>query len=234
MTKNKQLLLAIFLTSSISASCIGTGPIKETNHTVPADEIETAKVDLRMRAGELNCRGGSDQLMEARFLTTVESWVPDITYEVRGSRGILGLKQKKSKRFNLGKKKNIWELRFSDSIPLEMEMDLGAGTCRLDLTYIRLETLTIDIGVGELELRLPEDISDRVRVIVDGGIGSASIVIPEHVGARVEASGGLGSIDIDGMKKKGSKYFNNAFDYDKPYFDISIEGGIGSIEVKMR
>lgn len=172
--------------------------------------------------------------MDGLFLTNLTDMKPDVSYDARGSRGFLTIRQEKKKGIVFGKVKNDWTISLSDSLPLDMEVDLGAGECRLDLTGIRLESLTVDIGVGELNLILPDRISDRVRVRVDGGIGSALVYVPEHVGARVDAGGGIGSIDIHGMKKKGSKYFNQAFDYDKPYFDISIEGGIGSIEVRTR
>ena len=43
------------------------GPERTETRSIPLDQSEEVRVDLKMGAGELRVHGGSDQLMEGRF-----------------------------------------------------------------------------------------------------------------------------------------------------------------------
>ena len=66
----------------------------------------------------------------------------------------------------------------------------------------------------------------------DGGVGPPTIRLPRDVGVRVEASGGIGSINVTGLKKRGRGYVNDAYGKSPVTLRIEVKGGIGSIEIE--
>ena len=66
---------------------------------------------------------------------------------------------------------------------------------------------------------------------IEGGVGSAMIHLPKDVGVRVEASGGIGSINADGLRREGHSYENDAYGRTSTKIDMTVHGGIGEINL---
>lgn len=121
-----------------------------------------------------------------------------------------------------------WEIELTKSIPLDLFVDVGTGSTKMDLAGIKLEKLrveggtgsmdidlsksqastsqaslpvSIDVGTGSLDLILPN--SAPVEVNYQGGTGSTRITLPQGAGVQVEVrDGGVGSLRLpDGFTK---------------------------------
>jgi len=66
---------------------------------------------------------------------------------------------------------------------------------------------------------------------IQGGIGQARIRLPSNVGVRVQASGGIGSINVNGLTKQGDEYVNAAYGKTAATVDLTVHGGIGEIDL---
>jgi predicted membrane protein len=66
---------------------------------------------------------------------------------------------------------------------------------------------------------------------VEGGVGSAMIRLPRDVGVRVNASGGIGSVNADGFRRDGDSYENDAYGKTASSIDMTVHGGIGEIDL---
>jgi hypothetical protein len=64
-----------------------------------------------------------------------------------------------------------------------------------------------------------------------GGVGQATVHLPQEVGIRAEAHGGLGSINVTGLEKTGDHYENSLYDKAKVNLRLKVEGGIGQINI---
>ena len=66
---------------------------------------------------------------------------------------------------------------------------------------------------------------------IEGGVGQANIRLPKNVGVIAHASGGIGSIDVRGLKHDGDSYTNDAYGKSTATIHLKVEGGIGEMVV---
>jgi len=126
-----------------------------------------------------------------------------------------------------------WDCGFSTEIPLDLVFEIGAVDARLDLSELQVKDLTLKTGASSTNLKLPAK-AGMTHLKVESGAASVEIEVPEGVAARVEASAGLASIDVDQNRfPKQNGYYQSA-DYDtaENKVDIQIETGLASIEIK--
>lgn len=200
--------------------------------TIDAGAAMSAAVSVRMGAGELRLSGGAASLMEAEFTTNLKHWMPDIDYRVAGDRGRLLVRQRKGRSFFVGHRRNDWDIRLTETLPLDLDLKLGAGESQLDLRGVNLASLEVDMGVGELDVDLTGPRTRDLEVRIHGGIGSATVKLPRDVGVRVEVDGGLGSVNAPGFIKDGHRYTNGSFGRTAVAVRVKVEAGIGSIDLR--
>ena len=194
----------------------------------------TRDVRLDMGVGELRLQGGASSLMEGHFKYNIEHWKPKVEYRVIGSRGVLKVKQGKSRRMHVGRKRNIWDVSLNDDVPLDLFVDCGVGDSDLDLRGLTLKSLEIDMGIGELTVDLAGELERDLDIVVDCGIGSTTIFLPENIGVRARVDHGIGSVNARGFKKRGGVYTNDAYGETKVTIDIEVDSGIGSLDLRLR
>ena len=215
------------------AGCEDMADLTTDTKMVEAEGAEAVEMNLRMGAGELRLSGGARALMEAEFTHRTRRRPPEVDYRVTGSKGFLAVRQRRDGRIFLGSSRNEWDIKLNSRIPADMKINLGAGESRLDLAEVDLRSLTVDMGVGELKLDLRGKHERNLDVIIDGGIGSGTIYLPREVGVRVRVDGGIGSVEAHEFDKKGHVYTNEAYGKSAVTIDISIDAGIGSIDLRL-
>ena len=96
--------------------------------------------------------------------------------------------------------------------PEEMIVQGGAGKIALDLTgdWVNSADIEVSSGVGQLDLRLPDD-----------------------VGVRVEVTGGLSNVETSGLSRSGDAYVNDAYGEAEIELDITITTGVGQVDLKV-
>ncbi len=211
-------------------ACDEERAVRTESQTIPAGEARSARISLRMGAGEVRLEGGAANLMEAEFRYNRDSLRPRVDYRVFGGRGELEIRPGRRTAF-FGNVRNEWDLRLGGGIPVELNLKLGAGESVLDCARVDLERLTVDMGVGEVRLDLRGPRAKSFEVSIEGGIGSASVRLPGDVGVRVRVDGGLGSVNTHGLIKKGSDYVNGAYGKSAVTIDLRIHAGIGSVDL---
>ncbi len=102
----------------------------------------------------------------------------------------------------------------------------------LNMGSLALENLDVKMGVGELKLDLRGTPKKDYQVQINGGVGEATVYLPEKVGIVANASGGLGEVDAKGLHKRGDRYVNDAYENNaKVAVRLDIKGGIGAIHL---
>jgi hypothetical protein len=226
------LIIAIGLALTFTACDENREPRTETR-TVEAGGAEAVEVDVRMGAGELRLQGGASALMEGRFETDHPRWIPEVDYRVHDRKGELTVQQKRSTGIHLGHRHNKWTISLNGGLTTGLKVNLGAGESRLDLRGMALESLDIEMGVGELDLDLGGPRTKALKARIEGGVGSGTVRLPRDIGVRVEVNGGIGSVDAHGFDKSGHTYTNEAYGRTPASIDVSIEAGIGSIDLRL-
>lgn len=224
----------IVLAIGTAAACEHVGTMNTETKSVPLGEAKSAQVRIDIGAGELTVQGGAKELMEGEFATNIRRWMPEVDYNVSGSRGILRINQRRHSGIPFGHTKNKWDIRLNNDVPVELDVNMGAGENRLDLRGMDIKSLDIDMGVGELSLDLSDNRKHDLDVKIDGGVGEATIYLPSDVGVKVKVDGGIGSVNASHMTKSDGAYTNDAYGKGGVTLNISIDAGIGSIDLRVR
>jgi hypothetical protein len=232
--KNTLKILILSLTIISLGACVGVGDLTEDTQTVQLGEAKSVELSLHMGSGELELRGGARVLMEGSFIYNVERWKPEVNYSVFEKRGTLRIRQGKTRGVPMGNTKNIWDIRLTNDVPLEINIDFGAGKGTIDLRGLILESIDIDMGVGELDVDLSGERKESLRVKIDGGIGSATVYLPEDIGVHVKVDKGIGSVHAGELNKSGNEFTNEAYGKTDVTIKVEIEAGIGSIDLRLK
>ncbi len=218
---------AAFLTGCVVEH---SGPLRTESRTIERDSSEALRVNLDMRAGRLLVGGGTDKLVRANFTYNAPSSKPDVTYSSTAGRASVTIKQP-SMRAGIGKNNYEWDVRLSKAVPVNLNVNFGAGDAELDLGGLTLRGVDVEIGVGKLDLDLRGKPEASYSVRIRGGIGEAVVRLPRDVGIMAEAEGGIGEIHVTGLRKQGNRYVNDAYLNSKVTVRLDVHGGIGAIRL---
>jgi hypothetical protein len=236
------LMLVAAMSVALFAGACGTqrggtqqvGEMQRDSRSIQAENAQSVRANLKMGAGELNLTGGADQLMEADFSYNVASWQPKVNYDVSGETGELIVRQGSGGGVRLGgDARNEWDIRFNDEVPTNLSVQMGAGESDLDLDSLTLTGLDLEMGAGRTTIDLTGDYDRDLVASIQGGVGQATVRLPSEVGVRVEAQGGLGEINAEGLQKEGEAYVNDAYGDSEVSLDVDIQGGVGQINLEV-
>jgi hypothetical protein len=68
-------------------------------------------------------------------------------------------------------------------------------------------------------------------VSIHGGVGEATIYLPDGAGVVAEAHGGIGGINARGLEKRDGRYVNESYGHAKTTVRLDVHGGIGAINL---
>jgi hypothetical protein len=228
--------VVLTVAAAIFVSSCGTqavGEMQRESQSVDLENAQSASAQLRMGAGELNLTGGADALMEADFTYNVADWKPEVNYDLSGDTGQLSVQQGQGEGVPGGAAHNEWDLRFNDGVPLDLNVQMGAGESDLDLDSLTLTALDLAMGAGETTVDLTGDYEQDLAANIQGGVGEATVRLPGEVGVRVDAEGGLGEINTEGLQREGEAYVNDAYGDSDVTLDVDIRGGVGQINLEV-
>ncbi len=105
--------------------------IHETQ-SVDLQGAQSVTANIDMPAGSLELGGGSNQLLDANFSYAEPQQKPRVDYTVTNGHGQLGVTLKNDAS-TFGRNSNDWNLHFSDSTPLDLSLNMGAGQSDMKL-----------------------------------------------------------------------------------------------------
>jgi len=137
-----------------------TGPTQTftVNEPKPAEDAKS-NVVLNMGAGELNLTGGAAGLVEGTIEYNIDEWKPLI--EKHDNYFRLYQENIESLSFKTDIK-NQWNLKLSSDVPLDLEINAGAYEGDLDLSGLRLQSLTVADGASKVEVRFSTPNPERM------------------------------------------------------------------------
>ncbi|HMF77287.1 MAG TPA: toast rack family protein [Bryobacteraceae bacterium] len=207
-----------------------SGPLRSDAFAIDRGEADRANVELDMGAGEMNLRGGADKLIEGTFEYNVDDWKPLVKSAVNGSHATVTIRQPEGVRPGHNRR-YTWNLRLNDSALLDLAINCGAGQATLDLGSLHLRGIEVHMGAGQVDLDLRGNPTHDYEVRINGGVGQANLKLPTGVGIWAEAKGGLGSIHVSGLEKRGNHWENDLYDKAKVNVRVQVHGGIGEIRI---
>jgi hypothetical protein len=116
-------------------------------------------------------------------------------------------------------------------VPLDVSAKLGAGEAELDLGELNLQNLEVGIGAGQVHVDLRGAPKQSYNVRIEGGVGETVVYLPRSVGISATAAGGLSSISVNGLEKRGERWVNAGHENDMVQIRVDVKGGIGDIRL---
>jgi len=100
------------------------------------------------------------------------------------------------------------------------------------LGNLNADRIQIDAGVGALSLGLDGEWRRDAHVSIDMGLGSLELIVPEGLGIRLRKDSFLTSLDSEGLVKRGDVY--ESVDYDDAEYRVTIDldAAFGSVTVE--
>lgn len=224
-------VILLLIIAGIGLSLQSPSRVVQDVQTVDRQGTEPVRVHIQMPAGEMKLSGGAGKLMEANFNYDQAEGKPQISYHLSGGEGQLDLTQP-GKKFHFGPSRNSWDLRLKNDVPLELKVEMGAGRSDLKLGDLSLSRLEMNMGAGEIIADLTGDWKKDLDAEIHGGVGHALIRLPVNVGVRVHATGGIGSINANGLKREGDEYVNEMYGKSPVTLSLDVAGGVGNIDLR--
>jgi DUF4097 and DUF4098 domain-containing protein YvlB len=178
----------------------GRNPELTREESVDAQDATTARVKLDMSVGTLQLGGGATNLMDARFEYN-EGNEPRVEYAVHNGRGDLRVDQPSvSRSFKVTR--NRWDVRLSDALPLDLEIENGAGEVNIDASSLSLTSFELDQAAGEAEVKLNGDQLRLTNVEAEVSAGRLELdmhgAYPSMREMRFETAAGQIKLDLTG------------------------------------
>ena len=214
---------------------VETGQTVTETQTVQSLGAQSATADIKLGVGRLSIAGGANDLMTGTFTYNIPTWRPEVAYDLQGDSGHLQVSQPGTDGVNVPSSPNVkyeWDLRFSNWMPLAIDVDLGVGAGDLNLRGLNLTDLHVATGVGSSTIDLGGSWNNSFDVRIQRGVGKTTLIVPTQVGVQIRPRTGLGDVKVYGLVQNGDVYNNSLYGISPVTIDIEILGGVGEIEVR--
>jgi hypothetical protein len=112
------------------------------------------------------------------------------------------------------------------------ELQVGAADfTATNLGNLNADRLDFSAGVGEVVLDFGGEWSRDLEVQVAMGLGSLELRIPEDIGVRLNKDSFLTSLDAPALVKDGDRYYSKNWDEADRRMTIDIDAAFGSIRI---
>lgn len=116
----------------------------------------------------------------------------------------------------------------------ELEIESGAGEVEISFDGGNIDELEIDLGAGESVLDFTGNWKSDMDANIDCGVGEVTIRLPEDVGVRIKAgSNWLSEVNTKGLHKKGGAFVNDAYGSSNVTLEFSVDVGVGQLNLEV-
>ncbi len=219
------------LTSAVAvllftAAPLWAGRAVTEEKSVEFTDEEDVSVEIDFGVGALSIAPGSSErivFLEGHYDSRKFDY--EFDYKKRAKHGDLyfDVSTRKDRWNDFDSEENEWRFEFTDKIPLDLRIDIGASECDLRLGGLMVSLLEIDIGAADCDISFDDPNKCSLgRIRIDAG--ASSVRIDRLGNSRFEVfefEGGVGSYEID---------FSGNFDYNARA-EISV--GLGSVDISI-
>ncbi len=95
----------------------------------------------------------------------------------------------------------------------------------------RARRLSLQGGVGEVDLDFSGEWAADMDASVEMGLGKLTLRLPRGLGVRIEKDGLLATLDDDGLIKRGNVYYTQDFEKAERKLTLDIDAAFNAIEI---
>lgn len=228
------IMVYSFLNIENKSWSIGETVLSELIDTVKIDKNKSGLIDVNINQGSLNIIAADDNELQLKVPVkdVKESYIENKLFESALVK-IEDEKIRKSFSSNLGfiSKRN-YEIFLPKGGSWTVEVDAGVLNGDLDLSKVSVKELDIDAGVLDIEIAIGN--KSEGDYSISAGVGDIFLSLPKSIGIKIDVDGGLKSVevDLDDFDKDGSDYISKNYDDSKYQINLSVDLGVGNIEIE--
>jgi hypothetical protein len=215
------------------------GNLATTNLNVPLSGAKSANVTLDLGTGNLTLDSSADSesLATGTLEYFQGRSTPQTSVSTVGDQEILTLRQNDANGFDLGVlfgagRSPNWDVHLDPKVPMTFKATLGTGNSTIDLSNSQASVVDIDSGTGNTTVDFPTS-AGQITSTINGGVGNLNLTIPDGLETRIDVSKGIGNIDVDDRftKQGNDTYITKGYNDAKNKLTLKLDVGIGNVEV---
>jgi len=200
----------------------------------PVAEYEDGRLALGVDGTRHNIRWRKDDTQEMDLYLPADVDL-DLDLEFGAVRADLDLGGLKMSRLDLQTGASESRVDISEPNPIRMssaELGVGAADFQVrNLGNLNAERITVDAGVGNVVLDFRGEWRGDTTVSVDMGLGALELRFPEGLGVRLTRDTFLTSLDSEGLVKRGDSYYSVDWEDAEYRVTVAVDAAFGSIDV---
>lgn len=127
---------------------------------------------------------------------------------------------------------NIVEARLHPDPIWDFDFNIGAAEIDFDLSDFKIETMKIDGGAADVEIKLGQK-HEKTLVRINAGASDIKIKIPKSAGARINTSSLLTGKNFDeGFIKSDGNFITENYESASHIIDIKVQAAIANLTVE--
>ncbi len=203
--------------------------------TTPRHSYRDGRLDIGIRMQDRN-RSGSRRSVESSLDLWLPGSVPvDLRLDVGAAEANVDLSGIPLRGFDFNTGASDSEVRIDQANSERMaSASINAGAADLDFSgmgNLRADRVVLKAGVGSITLGLEGDWPENAEVSVEMGVGALEVRIPADLGVRIHRASFLTSIDAEGFDRDGRTYLSRNWESAGRRIDLRISAALGDIDV---
>lgn len=201
----------------------------------PVAEYDRDRLELGVRSIKNNINWPRNRDSGEMTLTLAKNVPMDLDLEFGAVRADVDLGGLQMTRLELTT--GASESRIDISEPNRVRMDtasfeVGAADFHVrSLGNLNARVITVDAGVGNVVLDFRGRWQGDAEVSVDMGLGALELRFPEGLGVRVIKNTFLTSLDSEGLIKRGDSFYSLDWEEAEHHVTVTVDAAFGSIDV---
>jgi hypothetical protein len=215
----------------ISRTVVKPDPAAMEPASIPLGDAARAELEIQHGAGDLTVRAGARPGVVAEGL-----FGGGLKHTAKHRGDLLDVEMKMAVEpaafLNWAPGGYDWDVRLNQDVPMTLKCGTGASRSVLDLRDLKLSELKLETGASATEVTLPAN-ARYTKVKVQAGAARVDLRVPGGVAARIKASAGLASVNVDQARFPGfdNRYQSPDYETAANKIDIDIETGVGAVTV---
>ncbi len=224
------LALAPLVTAFVAGCGFDDPPMKTSSvHLARPDGTKAVRLEVRMVGGSVKVRGAGVPLVDGDLSFNRDPYEPTIEQRTDAATERVELGQRGSGFF--GRSRNEWDVRVANDLPAAFGIQIGAGAADVDLAGIRLAEFAATVDSGFLSADFSHaKIEGTITASVQVGTGELRVRLPTGVAIRLRGMEHVGDVTVRGVPQvKGEKTIWQTDDFETAAtkLDIGFRVGIG-------
>jgi len=200
--------------------------LKQIEKSEPLGEVKKLEVKISFGQGRIELSpGNAEKAYEAELEYSRRYFSHELDYHIRGDTGVLDLRVKGRRKglFYSRRKKNWLNLKLNPTVPIDLDLNMGACESSIDLSGLRISMLELSTGASEVDIYFDEFNKEPLsKMEVNAGVGELKVSNLGNANCqRLIFKGGIGEYELD---------FSGQWQDD---CQAEVKIGIGEISLKL-